>query len=262
MGGVTHARLGVRLRRGVHGQTALVALLLGVAAVAWWSSADQSMAMDPSPLIGVAALAWFFGMWLVMMAAMMLPAAAPTVALYARVTRQRDRTLPLLFTSAYLLVWSAAGLAPYALLRTAVAQPFLDHPWLTALVFALGAIYQLTPLKNACLTTCRSPLGFLLTNWRDGRRGALVMGARHAGWCLGCCWMLMGVSYAVGCLSIEWMAVAAALITAEKVLPWRRTATIGTAAILLALAITTLVVPSAIPCLDTRSIATHMTAMP
>ena len=114
-------------------------------------------------------------------------------------------------------------------------------------MLALAAIYELTPLKNACLAKCRSPLGFLLGTWRDGRRGALQMGSRHAGWCLGCCWALMAALFALGVMSLTWMALVAALIALQKTIPWRRAVTWGTAAVLLVLAIGVLAAPHAVP---------------
>ena len=121
--------------------------------------------------------------------------------------------------------------------------------WLAGGVLVLAAAYELTGLKDACLGKCRSPLGFLLGAWRDGRAGALRMGARHGAWCVGCCWALMASLFALGVMSIAWMAFVAALIAAEKILPWRRTATYGTAAILLALGVLLLVAPDAVPAL-------------
>jgi predicted metal-binding membrane protein len=133
---------------------------------------------------------------------------------------------------------------------------------LAAAVLALAALYELTPLKNACLSKCRSPLGFLLGTWRDGRLGALEMGSRHAGWCLGCCWALMAALFALGVMSITWMAFVAALIALEKTIPWRRAATWGTAAVLLVLALAVLAAPGSVPGLVVPSGSHHaMSAM-
>ena len=114
-------------------------------------------------------------------------------------------------------------------------------------MIALAAVYELTPLKDMCLGKCRSPLGFLLGTWRDGRIGALRMGSEHAAWCLGCCWGLMAALFALGIMSLTWMALIAALIAVEKTVPWRRAATWGTAAVLLALAIGVAVAPAHVP---------------
>ncbi len=117
-------------------------------------------------------------------------------------------------------------------------------------VLLAAAVYEFTPLKDVCLGTCRSPLGFLLGSWRDGPRGALRMGAKNGAWCVGCCWALMASLFALGVMSVTWMAVVAGLIAVEKILPWRRVATYGTAAVLLALGVLLLAAPEAIPALS------------
>src|SRR4029078_3864704 len=109
------------------------------------------------------------------------------------------------------------------------------------------AVYELTPLKDACLGKCRSPLGALLGSWRDGWSGPLAMGARTGAWCVGCCWALMASLFALGIMSVVWMAVVASLIAFEKTVPWRRIASYGTAAVLLAIALLVLTAPRAIP---------------
>jgi predicted metal-binding membrane protein len=160
---------------------------------------------------------------------------------------------PLLFAASYLLVWGAAGLLAYGLYRLGSDALGGDLAWSSAGrwvaggVLAFAAVYELTPLKDVCLGKCRTPLGFLLGSWRDGNRGAVEMGARHAGWCLGCCWGLMAALFALGVMSITWMALVAALIALEKTLPWRRVVTWGTAALLVALAIAVVAVPHNVP---------------
>ena len=111
----------------------------------------------------------------------------------------------------------------------------------------MAAAYELTPLKNVCLSKCRSPLGLLLGSWRDGWSGALRMGMRNGAWCVGCCWALMASLFALGVMSALWMAVVAGLIALEKLLPWRRTATYGTAVVLLTLGVLVLAAPQALP---------------
>jgi predicted metal-binding membrane protein len=237
----------------VRGRLGLVALLLVLAVAAWWSTADRMGGMDAGPGTALGALGWFLGVWVVMMAAMMIPSLAPTTALYARMTRQRGLDRALLFTSGYLLVWAMAGLAAYGLFalgRSLVGGVLAWHAggrWFAAGVLAAAALYELTPLKNVCLAKCRSPLGFLVGTWREGRLGALQMGSRLGGWCLGCCWALMAALFALGVMSLTWMVFVAALITLEKTLPWRRAVTWGTAAILLALAIAVVAAPDAVP---------------
>jgi predicted metal-binding membrane protein len=231
----------------------LIALLLALAAAAWWWTSDQMSGMDDGPWTGLGTLGWFVGVWIVMMAAMMFPSVAPTVALYSRMTRQRSPVLPLLFTSGYLLVWTAAGATAFALAAVGdrIAGDVLAWDsagrWVAGGTLIVAAVYELTPLKDACLGKCRSPLGYLLGSWRDGARGAVRMGAGHGAWCVGCCWALMASLFALGLMSLGWMAFIAALIAAEKTLPWRRTATYGTAAILLCLGVLLLAAPDALP---------------
>jgi predicted metal-binding membrane protein len=253
----------------VRARLGLVVLLFALAAVAWWSTADRMAGMDAGPGTDLGALGWFLGVWVVMMAAMMFPSLAPTVALYARMTRRRGTSLAMLFTSGYLLVWGAAGVGAYGLFRVGRSLFGGDLAWhaggrwFAAGVLAVAALYELTPLKNVCLAKCRSPLGFLLGTWRDGRFGALEMGSRHAGWCLGCCWALMAALFALGVMSLSWMALVAALIALEKTIPWRRAVTWGTAAVLLVLAIAVAVAPHAVPGLVVPSSAQNtMHAMP
>jgi predicted metal-binding membrane protein len=123
--------------------------------------------------------------------------------------------------------------------------------WIAGATLLVAAAYELTPLKDVCLGKCRSPLGFLLGSWRDGRAGALRMGARNGAWCVGCCWALMASLFALGVMSIAWMAFVAGLIAVEKTLPWRRVATWGTATLLLALGLVLFVAPDALPALTT-----------
>jgi len=119
--------------------------------------------------------------------------------------------------------------------------------WVAGATLLVAAAYELTALKNVCLAKCRSPLGFLIGSWREGLPGALEMGAKNGAWCVGCCWALMASLFALGIMSIGWMAVVAALIAVEKLLPWRRAATYGTAALLLVLGVLLLAAPGSTP---------------
>jgi predicted metal-binding membrane protein len=186
-----------------------------------------------------------------MMAAMMLPSVAPTVALYARMTKARSAWSPTLFVAGYLLVWGAVGAVAFAVASVAGDVLAWDRGgrWIASVTLLAAAVYELTPAKNICLQKCRSPLGFLLGAWRDGRAGALQMGSRHGAWCVGCCWALMASLFALGVMSIAWTAFVAALIAVEKLLPWRRVATYGTATVLVALGVLLLVAPDAVPAL-------------
>jgi predicted metal-binding membrane protein len=237
----------------VRSRLGLVALLFALAAIGWWSTIDRMQGMDDGPWTGLGTLGWFLGVWVVMMAAMMFPSVAPTVALYARMTKQRSALAPVLFTAGYLVPWAAAGALAFAAAEAGrwVAGDVLAWDragrWVAGSTLLVAALYELTPLKDACLGKCRSPLGFLLGSWRDGRAGALRMGARNGAWCVGCCWALMASLFALGVMSTAWMAFVAALIAAEKTLPWRRVAVYGTAAILVALGVLLLAAPDAVP---------------
>jgi len=237
----------VRVRLG------LVLALFALAAVGWWRTVEQMQGMDTGPWSGLGGFAWFLGVWVVMMAAMMFPSVAPTVALYARMTKARSPLSPAAFTAGYLLTWTAAGVGAFAIALAASALAGDALAWdnggrpLAGATLLVAAGYELTPLKNVCLGKCRSPLGFLLGSWRDGWQGGLRMGARHGAWCVGCCWALMASLFALGIMSISWMAFVAALIAVEKVLPWRRWATYGVAGMLLVLGVLLLVAPDAVP---------------
>jgi predicted metal-binding membrane protein len=232
----------------------LIVVLLVLAAAGWWWTVGRMRGMDDGPWTGLGTFGWFLGVWVVMMAAMMFPSVAPTVALYARMT-PKSRLLPLVFTTGYLTTWAAAGVVAY-LVGLAARHAAAGHlAWddagrpLAGATLVVAGIYELTPLKNACLGKCRSPLGALLGSWRDGRAGALRMGARNGAWCVGCCWALMASLFALGVMSVTWMAVVAGLIAAEKILPWRRAATYGTALLLVALGVLVIVAPDALPAL-------------
>jgi predicted metal-binding membrane protein len=231
----------------------LVALLFVLAGAGWWWTADQMQGMDNGPWTGLGSLGWFVGVWVVMMAAMMFPSVAPTVALYSRMTRARSPIPSLLFAAGYLVTWTGAGLL--AFLSAAAADGITGDVlswdrsgrWVAGATLIVAAVYELTPLKDACLGHCRSPLGSLLGSWRGGRTGPLRMGATNGAWCVGCCWALMASLFALGVMSVAWMALVAGIIATEKTLPWRRVATYGAAAILLALGMLLLVAPDAIP---------------
>ncbi len=232
--------------------------LLVMAAVAWWLTASQVSDMDTMMLPGT--LAFFMVTWVVMMAAMMFPSVAPMVATYVSVQRgRRARQMPApagataFFVSGYLLAWSAVGLLGYLLLRagdlvTGDSMLWQDNGrWLTAAVLLGAAAYELTPAKYACLSRCRGPIGFILSNWRDGRSGALRMGGAQGLWCVGCCWGLMAALVALGVMNLGWMALFALLIAVEKLVPWRRSGTAVVAATLVLLAVGVAFAPESVP---------------
>jgi len=229
---------------------ALVVALFALAGVGWWWTIQQMRGMDDGPWTGLGTFGWFISVWVVMMAAMMFPSVAPTVALYAQMTR--NRLAPMVFVTGYLATWTGAGVVAF-LVGVLAGHAAPDLGWddagriLTGATLLVAAVYELTPLKNICLTKCRSPLGLLLGSWRDGWSGALRMGMRNGAWCVGCCWALMASLFALGIMSAVWMAVVAGLIVLEKTLPWRRTATYSTAIVLLLLGVLVLAAPEALP---------------
>jgi predicted metal-binding membrane protein len=226
---------------------ALVVTLCLLAAAGWWWTIRQMSGMvGHGPWTALGSVGWFLGVWIVMMAAMMFPSVAPTVALYSRMSRKPLSSA--FFVTGYLLTWTMAGVVAY--LIGVVGQAATgDLAWehggrvLTGLTLLVAAAYELTPLKHVCLGKCRSPLGMLLGSWRDGRPGALRMGIRNGAWCVGCCWALMASLFALGFMSPLWMALVATLIAIEKTLPWRRVATYGVTGILLVLGVLVIVAP-------------------
>jgi predicted metal-binding membrane protein len=243
------------LYSAVRARLGLVALLFVAAALGWVWIAGQMSGMDNGPWSALGGFGWFAGVWVVMMAAMMFPSVAPTVALYSRLTRQRSPVAPFAFVAGYLLIWAAAGLPAYGIAAVAtraggdqLSWPHAGRP-IAGATLLVAAVYELTPLKDVCLGKCRSPLGVLLGSWRDGLVGALRMGAKNGAWCVGCCWALMASLFALGVMSVSWMAVVAGLIALEKTLPWRRVATFATSAVLLGLGVLLLAAPHALPAL-------------
>jgi len=231
----------------------LVGVLFALAAVGWWWTVDQMRGMDNGPWTDLGAAGWFLGVWVVMMGAMMFPSVSPTVALYSRMTSAVSIARPLLFALGYLLTWAVAGALAFAVALTGgrlvgdVLAWDRGGRWFAASTLIVAAVYELTPLKDACLGKCRSPLGLLLGSWREGRAGALRMGVRNGAWCVGCCWALMASFFALGIMSAVWMAIVAGLIAIEKTLPWRRVATYGTAGVLLVLGVLLFATPAAVP---------------
>jgi len=231
---------------------------LALAGVAWVTTAVRMEGMESAPGMYPEDLGSYLSAWVVMMAAMMFPSVWPTVGLYARMQRgRRERGLAaprgaaVAFVGGYLLTWAAGGLAAFALLAAARSLGVdglvweRGGHWVAAAVIGLAAAYELTPLKDACLRGCRSPLGFLVSGWREGLGGGLRMGAGHGGWCVGCCWALMAALFALGLMSLAWMLVVAVLITIEKLLPWRAAATAAVSAALLGLGIAVAAAPGA-----------------
>ncbi len=249
-------------------------VLLTLAAAAWVITDVRMSGMDAGPATYPGGVGFYISTWVVMMAAMMFPSAAPMVLTYRNLHRGRraqGQIIPAgataVFVAGYLAVWAASGMLAYLLLRAGRAWDGglfawgRAGRWTVACLLLAAAAYEFTPLKLVCLRRCRSPIGFLLGSWRDGRAGALAMGAEHGAWCLGCCWWLMIALVALGAMSLTWMIVVSALITAEKLLPWRRATTAGVAAILAALAIGVAAAPRSVPALTLPGSPAAMHAM-
>jgi len=174
-----------------------------------------------------------FSMWVIMMAGMMIPSVAPMVLSHAAIMRRRVASgapfvSSTLFLAGYLGAWTAfsavAALAQWALYRTGLldGSSLSIGPWGGAAILVVAALFQVTPAKDACLSQCRAPLGYFMTEWREGHVGAVMMGLHHGFFCIGCCWLLMAVLFAVGIMNIVWGAAITAFVVAEKILPWPR----------------------------------------
>jgi predicted metal-binding membrane protein len=222
-------------------RTIVLAGVAGLSALAWayllalaWRMPHREMAMAmamPHMQAWEATevlLTWV--MWAVMMVAMMTPSAAPMILMFATVNRRRrGQQGPFVpttvFLLGYLLVWGGfsvvATLAQWGLHTAALLSPMMvsTSPMLGGLLLLAAGIFQWTPLKSTCLTQCRSPLGFLMTEWREGAWGALLMGLRHGRYCVGCCWVLMALLFVAGVMNLLWVAAMAVFVLVEKVLP-------------------------------------------
>jgi predicted metal-binding membrane protein len=212
-----------------HERSLPVVLLLLVIALCWaylLAGAGTMEQMD-GMLMPMSAGPWtmthalvMLCMWIVMMAAMMLPSAMPMILLYGAIARRQ--AAPGLFAAAYLVVWSAFGLAAvvlqYAMERAALLSPMMEstNVLLTGALLIAAGSYQFTTLKSACLTHCQSPLDFVVAHWRTGSAGAFRMGARHGIYCVGCCWMLMLLLFAGGVMNLAWIAGLALYVLVEK----------------------------------------------
>ncbi len=169
-------------------------------------------------------------MWAIMMAAMMLPSAAPTILLFATIARRRvEKGDPPvgagIFAAGYLAVWASFSVAAtalqYGLEHASLISPMMQATntiFSGAVLIGVG-LYQWTPLKSACLRHCRSPLEFMMTEWREGRTGAFVMGVRHGSYCLGCCWALMALLFISGVMNLAWIGAIALFVLLEKLAP-------------------------------------------
>jgi predicted metal-binding membrane protein len=248
----------------------IATVVLALALVAWLVTIERMRGMDMGPGTDLGALGWYLGVWVTMMAAMMLPSVLPMVLIFARVSRERFRLgrAPLIrswvFVGGYLAVWTAFGLLAYALYRLVegLELGFLawdeQGPLVVGGAIVAAGLYQLTPLKEVCLRHCRGPLHFILGGWRSGRLGAVRMGAEHGLYCVGCCWGLMVVLFALGVMSVFWMAAVAGIIFLEKVTPLGARGGVPVSLALVALGLWIAVAPGTVPGLTEPETGAHM----
>lgn len=216
-------------------QGKFLAVILGIAAAAWaflaWLAFDMDSELAQLTMPGsrhwsaenVAAIA---AMWSIMMAAMMLPSAAPAILTFARLSvRTSQPARAVSFLAGYLLTWLAfsagATVAQWGLQAAGWVDAMIvsRSPWLSALLLTTAGLYQFTGTKRTCLSQCRSPVGLLLGSWRPGVLGAFAMGTRYGVFCLGCCWALMALLFVGGVMNLAWIAALTVLVAAEKLGP-------------------------------------------
>ncbi len=223
-----------------HDRIVVVGGLLGVILISWaylLAGAGMDMPAMGGMLMPMASPAWTPGyfaltlaMWAVMMAAMMLPSAAPMLLLYDKISQKRGEPgkTPAstgLFGLGYIAVWAAFSIAAvaiqYGLDKARLLSPTMETTSvaLAGALLTVAGLYQWTPQKQACLRRCRSPLEFIMTEWRGGQRGAFTMGLRHGAFCLGCCWALMLLLFVGGLMNFLWIGGIATFVLVEKIAP-------------------------------------------
>ena len=236
---------------------ALVTLTAAAWALLVWQQAGADHAMNMTPTMGMGA-PLFLGVWLAMVAAMMFPAVAPMILMFARVSaNRRSSGGPLaptsLFVVGYVLVWAVIGVAAFALSvggeQLADRLDVVGHNAgrIGALLIVVAGGYQFSALKDRCMTGCRSPLAFLTQHWRDGVRGAIAMGARHGLVCAGCCWALMAIMFPLGMMNIGALGAVTVFIYAEKALPGGKVLRFAAGGALLLFGIAALINPGLLP---------------
>ena len=216
-------------------QPGQAAAILALTVLGWaflaWIALDMShpfaqLTMPGSPSWGVASVLAILSMWAIMMAAMMLPSALPMVLTFVHLgSRGGARARTLSFVAAYLFVWFAFSVAATVAQWLLQAMDWVDpmivstSAVLSALLLLIAGIYQFSPLKKLCLSRCRTPIGFLIGEWRAGAGGAFVMGIRHGLFCLGCCWALMALLFVGGVMNLAWIAALSLAVAIEKLAP-------------------------------------------
>lgn len=240
----------------------ILGALLVLAAAAWavlvWQSSTADMEHMGNMLTMDMGVPLFLAIWVAMMVAMMFPTAAPMILTFAKVQAgKQQRGKPYVptwvFASSYLAIWTAFGALAYAA-AVGASEVADESMWLMnnaarfgGGVLILAGLYQLSPLKNICLSKCRAPLDFILGSWRDGHSGALRMGFEHGLYCLGCCWLFFVIVFPLGMLNVAVLAAIVLLIFAEKSLPFGHRTRQLAAAALLTYGALVVFVPEALP---------------
>lgn len=240
-----------------HQRLPLFVLLIAVPAVAWlwigamardmYGSMSGPSAWMMTPAWDARHLALLWAMWAVMMTAMMLPSAVPALLLFGMSARRKDgeaaATRIYLFALGYLVTWSLFSLVAVALQRLLgrllVLSPMMEAstPRVSAVLLLIAGIYQFTPLKLACLSSCQAPLGFFMRRWRKGTAGALKMGMEHGAFCVGCCWALMLLLFAGGVMNLAVILALTAFVAFEKLVPMGPWSSRASGALLIAIGV-------------------------
>ena len=219
----------------------ILAALMALSALAWWYTVYLAKTMNCCtfaikgawPFWSGQQFGMMFVMWVVMMVAMMVPTIVPMVLVFAMVNRKRyEQTKPYVptgfFLLGYLIVWTVFSLLMTFLQEWLQARALIsarmviNNQIVNGSILILAGIFQWTPLKNKCLTHCRSPFDFIMTDWREGTGGAVMMGFRHGTFCLGCCWLLMLLLFIGGVMNIAWIVLLTVFVLGEKIFPYGR----------------------------------------
>jgi len=216
-----------------HFGKALLYLTLAIMIImSWYYMAFlMTMNMDPVANWHKQDIIMLFFMWAIMMAGMMLPSVTPLIMLVNQLNEKRKiRQAPyahtMFFILGYLLVWFLFSLVitliQWLLHYYSVLTPMMisAHLSFTSLLLLCAGIYQWLPIKQRCLSLCRSPLSFLMKEWREGQLNAIKLGSKHGAYCLGCCWVLMALLFVTGVMSLKWIFILTLVVLIEKLAPF------------------------------------------
>ena len=224
------------LTRQLHSPITWASIILLTGLSWYYMLFDMTMVM--SPHWHIYELTMVFTMWAVMMVGMMMPSATPMILLFAKISRTRQQrsaefVSTNLFILGYLLLWCLYSLGitlvQWQLHRLALMTPMMQssNDIASGILLIMIGLYQVSPFKQQCLHYCRSPLNFLMSQWQEGKLGAVKMGMKHGQYCVGCCWLLMALLLVVGVMHIGWILALSILVLLEKVLPWPKTINLG-----------------------------------